>query len=63
MKAPFTVMTLTLCWCFAAHAMESHKRYVISRDDITIDVIEEGSGPLIVLQPSAGRDSEDYDKV
>ena len=63
MKAPFTVMALTLCWCFAAHAAESHKRYVISRDDITIDVIDEGSGPLMVLLPSAGRDSEDYDKV
>jgi hypothetical protein len=56
-------MALTLCWCFAAHAAESHKRYVISRNDVTIDVIDEGNGPLMVLLPSAGRDSEDYDRV
>jgi len=63
MKVLFTVMVLSLCWCFAAHAVESHRRYVISRDDVTIDVIDEGNGPLMVLLPSAGRDSEDYDKV
>ena len=57
MKVPFTVMALALCWCFAAHAVESLKRYVISRDNITIDVIDEGNGPLMVLLPSAGRDS------
>ena len=28
-----------------------------------IIVIDEGNGPLMVLLPSAGRDSEDYDKV
>jgi len=31
--------------------------------DVRIDVIAEGSGPLIVLLPSRGRDSEDYDAV
>jgi pimeloyl-ACP methyl ester carboxylesterase len=31
--------------------------------DATIDVIDEGSGPLVVLLPSRGRDSEDYDEV
>jgi hypothetical protein len=63
MKVPLTVMALTLCWCFAVHAVEGHKRYVVSHDDVTIDVIDEGNGPLMVLLPSAGRDSEDYDKV
>jgi pimeloyl-ACP methyl ester carboxylesterase len=43
--------------------MESHKRYIISHDDVAIHVIDEGNGPLMVLLPSAGRDSEDYDKV
>ena len=28
-----------------------------------IDVIAEGAGPLVVLLPSRGRDSEDYDEV
>ena len=31
--------------------------------DGQIDVITEGAGPLIVLLPSRGRDSEDYDEV
>jgi pimeloyl-ACP methyl ester carboxylesterase len=30
---------------------------------VAIDVIDEGKGPLMVLLPSAGRDSEDHDKV
>jgi pimeloyl-ACP methyl ester carboxylesterase len=63
LKVPLTVMAPTLYCCFAALAAESHKRYVISRDDVTIDVIDEGNGPLMVLLPSSGRDSEDYDKV
>src|SRR6476659_813544 len=31
--------------------------------EVTIDLIVEGRGPLIVLLPSRGRDSEDYDEV
>jgi pimeloyl-ACP methyl ester carboxylesterase len=36
---------------------------VVGYDDVEIDVIAEGDGPLIVLLPSRGRDSEDYDEV
>ena len=36
-------------------------RDVVRRGDITIDVIAEGKGPLIVLLPSLGRDSEEFD--
>src|SRR5580700_5817445 len=32
-----------------------------SGKDVTIEVIEEGRGPLIVLLPSLGRDSEEFD--
>ena len=31
--------------------------------DVQIDVIREGLGPLVVMLPSAGRDSEDFDNV
>jgi pimeloyl-ACP methyl ester carboxylesterase len=38
-------------------------REVIHRDDVTIEVISEGSGPAIILLPSLGRDSEEFDPV
>jgi len=38
-------------------------REVIQHDNVTIEVIAEGSGPLIVLLPSLGRDSEEFDPV
>jgi pimeloyl-ACP methyl ester carboxylesterase len=38
-------------------------REVVTYDDVAIDLIAEGSGPLIVLLPSRGRDSEDFDEV
>src|SRR5262249_41261780 len=46
-----------------AHAAGERTRELVRYDDVTIDVITEGSGPLIVLLPSRGRDSEDYDEV
>ena len=38
-------------------------RELVACGDATIDVITEGAGPLVVLLPSRGRDSEDYDEV
>jgi pimeloyl-ACP methyl ester carboxylesterase len=38
-------------------------REVIRRGDVAIDVIAEGRGPLLVLLPSLGRDSEEFDPV
>jgi pimeloyl-ACP methyl ester carboxylesterase len=38
-------------------------RELVPTADGRIEVIVEGSGPLIVLLPSRGRDSEDYDAV
>jgi pimeloyl-ACP methyl ester carboxylesterase len=46
----------------AAVAQERTRTFV-GYDNVTIDVIAEGRGPLIVLLPSRGRDSEDYDEV
>src|SRR6516165_9317415 len=36
---------------------------LIRNNDVTIDLIAEGAGPLVVMLPSRGRDSEDYDEV
>ena len=47
----------------ATMAMAQRTREVIRRDNVTIDVIEEGRGPLLVLLPSLGRDSEEFDPV
>ncbi|MBZ5578997.1 MAG: alpha/beta hydrolase [Acidobacteriia bacterium] len=36
---------------------------MVQREDVRIEVIAEGSGPLLVLLPSLGRDSEEFDPV
>jgi pimeloyl-ACP methyl ester carboxylesterase len=38
-------------------------REVVSYDDLRIEVLAEGSGPLIVMLPSRGRGAEDFDGV
>ena len=44
----------------ASHAAA---RTIIHRGDTQIEILSQGDGPLIVLLPSRGRDSEDYDEV
>jgi len=41
----------------------SRAHEVVQRGDVAIDVIVEGRGPLIVLLPSLGRDSEEFDPL
>ena len=45
----------------AAQAERVHE--IVAYDDVKIDVIAEGRGPLIVLLPGRGRGSEDFDEV
>ena len=42
---------------------QERTRSLVTYDNVEIDLIAEGKGPLIVLLPSRGRDSEDYDEV
>src|ERR1041384_3554742 len=42
---------------------QERARSLVAYGNVTIDLIAEGRGPLIVLLPSRGRDSEDYDEV
>ena len=53
----FAVMMLGPSWA------QERTRTLVAYDNVTIDLIAEGKGPLIVLLPSRGRDSEDYDAV
>lgn len=47
----------------AAATDDKRTRELVPTADGRIEVIVEGAGPLIVLLPSRGRDSEDYDEV
>ena len=44
-------------------AQADRTRGIVAYDDVRIDVIGEGSGPLVVLLPSRGRGSEDFDEI
>src|SRR5712691_62817 len=46
-----------------ASAQSDRKRELIADGGVRIEVIAEGAGPLIVILPSRGRDSEDFDAV
>jgi pimeloyl-ACP methyl ester carboxylesterase len=60
-------LILVLAFTIAANAQprprEPRTREVIHRDDVAIETIAEGSGPVIVLLPSLARDSEEFDPV
>ena len=38
-------------------------RDIVRHDNVAIEVIQEGRGPLVVLLPSLGRDSEEFDPI
>jgi len=46
-----------------AQTKPARTRDVVVRDGVTVDLIAEGRGPLIVLLPSLGRDSEEFDPL
>src|SRR6185295_10014805 len=59
-----TILPLIVAMMIAAPALAQERtRSLVKYDTIEIDLIAEGKGPLIVLLPSRGRDSEDYDEV
>jgi pimeloyl-ACP methyl ester carboxylesterase len=47
----------------ASNADGKRTRELVRYADVQIDVVTEGAGPVIILLPSRGRDSEDYDEV
>ena len=54
------VMTLTLAH---AAAPEEAARHLVRYADVQIEVVANGRGPLVVMLPSLGRDSDDYGPV
>ena len=55
-----TIMVLTLVFPGFVFP-QARTREVIRHDNVAIEVIAEGRGPLIVMLPSLGRDSEEFD--
>src|SRR6187401_2567599 len=62
MRAIFLFMTGAVLMA-APVAAQERTRSLVKYDNVESDLIAEGKGPLIVLLPSRGRDSEDYDEV
>src|ERR1700745_3824075 len=52
---------LLLLIASAVFGQQARTRELVRRDNVTIEVIAEGRGPLIVMLPSLGRDSEEFD--
>jgi pimeloyl-ACP methyl ester carboxylesterase len=50
-------------WPLVARGQAERTREIVAYDDVRIEVIAEGSGPLLILLPSRGRDSEDFDEI
>jgi pimeloyl-ACP methyl ester carboxylesterase len=47
--------------CTTLAVGQQRTREIVQHDNVTIEVIAEGRGPLVVLLPSLGRDSEEFD--
>ena len=60
-----SVVVISMCAALSAQAGDppTAERRILSRDNIDIEVLSQGSGPAIVLLPSLGRSGEDYDAV
>jgi pimeloyl-ACP methyl ester carboxylesterase len=57
------VVSACLLLLGAASAQAERASEIVAYDDVRIEVIAEGSGPLVVLLPSRGRAAEDFDVV
>jgi pimeloyl-ACP methyl ester carboxylesterase len=58
-----TAVTACLVALGTVTAQAERVREIVAHDDVRIEVIAEGSGPPVILLPSRGRDSEDFDAV
>ncbi len=55
--------TLAVAVALTSPACAERSRALVQAGAADIEVIQEGAGPLVVMLPSRGRDSEDYDAV
>ena len=69
LRSSRTIIALAVMWSAlqplgrAASAEGARSREIVRYDNVEIDLIAEGRGPLVVMLPSRGRDSEDFDDV
>jgi pimeloyl-ACP methyl ester carboxylesterase len=58
-------ITVAMCAAVPAHAQNPSavERRIVSRGNVELEVLSQGSGPVIVMLPSLGRSGEDYDAV
>ena len=58
-------ITIAMCAALPANAQNPSavERRIVSRGAVDIEVLSQGSGPVIVMLPSLGRSGEDYDAV
>jgi pimeloyl-ACP methyl ester carboxylesterase len=57
------LLCASACLALTASAAGARTREIVRYDGVTVEVIVEGRGPAIVLLPSLGRDSEEFDPV
>jgi pimeloyl-ACP methyl ester carboxylesterase len=57
------IVVLALSGMLAQAQTRNVVRHVIQHDGVKVEIITEGRGPLIVLLPSLGRDSEEFDPL
>jgi pimeloyl-ACP methyl ester carboxylesterase len=57
------LLLLNLLLSSQGFAQDERKRELVAYDDVRIEVLSEGTGPLLVLLPSRGRDSTDFDQI
>jgi hypothetical protein len=59
-------LILASAWLIATGAVPARAeqtRSIVAYDDVRIELIAEGAGPLVVLLPSRGRGSLDFDTI
>jgi pimeloyl-ACP methyl ester carboxylesterase len=56
-------LSVVLLGLSPATADTQRTRGIVAYDDVRLDVIAEGAGPLVILLPSRGRGSEDFDEL
>src|SRR4051812_27949769 len=47
----------------SSNTSAARQSHMVSYDNVQIEVVAEGRGPLVVMLPSLGRDSDDYGPV
>lgn len=58
-----SVMMLSATFITPLHAQGQRVRTLVENGPVKIDLIAEGAGPLLVILPSRGRDSEEFDEI